>query len=75
MHCDCRRLYNLRGEEIDQAEIAEANNQRAVGTWVMGTASTMAMIAETLGLMPPVSVRLLSLLNNVELLSIPGDGS
>ncbi len=56
---DCRRLWaKFRADEIDAAEIAEANNQLVptVGTCgVMGTASTMAMIVETLGLMPPDS--------------------
>ena len=56
---DCRRLWaKFRADEIDEAEINEANNQLVptVGTCgVMGTASTMAMIAETLGMMPPDS--------------------
>lgn len=56
---DCRRLWaKFRADEIDAAEINEANNQLVptVGTCgVMGTASTMAMIAETLGIMPPDS--------------------
>ena len=56
---DCRRLWaKFRADEIDEAEINEANNQLVptVGTCgVMGTASTMAMIAETLGIMPPDS--------------------
>ena len=56
---DCRRLWaKFRADEIDDAEINEANNQLVptVGTCgVMGTASTMAMIAETLGMMPPDS--------------------
>ena len=56
---DCRRLWaEFRADEIDETEIAEANNQLVptVGTCgVMGTASTMAMLAETLGLMPPDS--------------------
>ena len=56
---DCRRLWTkFRADEIDEAEINEANNQLVptVGTCgVMGTASTMAMIAETLGIMPPDS--------------------
>lgn len=56
---DCRRLWaKFRADEIDEAEINEANNQLVptVGTCgVMGTASTMAMIAEILGMMPPDS--------------------
>ena len=56
---DCRRLWaKFRADEIDEAEINKANNQLVptVGTCgVMGTASTMAMIAETLGIMPPDS--------------------
>ena len=56
---DCRRLWaKFRAGEIDDAEINEANNQLVptVGTCgVMGTASTMAMIAETLGMMAPDS--------------------
>ncbi len=56
---DCRRLWaKFRADEIDEAEINEANNQLVptVGTCgVMGTASTMAMISETLGIMPPDS--------------------
>ena len=56
---DCRRLWaKFRADEIDEAEINEANNQLVptVGTCgVMGTASTMAVIAETLGMMPPDS--------------------
>ena len=56
---DCRRLWaKFRADEIDEAEINEANNQLVptVGTCgVMGTASTMAMISETLGMMPPDS--------------------
>lgn len=58
-YTDCRRLWaKFRADEIDEAEINEANNQLVptVGTCgVMGTASTMAMIAETLGMMPPDS--------------------
>ena len=50
---DCRRLWaKFRADEINETEINEANNQLVptVGTCgVMGTASTMAMIAETLG--------------------------
>lgn len=54
---DCRRFWGMyRGEEIDTAEINEVNNQlvASVGTCsVMGTASTMACIAEALGMMLP----------------------
>ncbi|WP_051231542.1 IlvD/Edd family dehydratase [Stutzerimonas azotifigens] len=54
---DCRRFWGMyRGEEIDAQEIAEVNNQlvASVGTCsVMGTASTMACIAEALGIMLP----------------------
>ena len=52
---DCRRYWaRFRGEEIDAREIEEVNNQLVptVGTCsVMGTASTMACIAEALGIM------------------------
>ena len=54
---DCRRFWaSFRGDEIDAQEIAEVNNQlvASVGTCsVMGTASTMACIAEALGMMLP----------------------
>jgi dihydroxy-acid dehydratase len=54
---DCRRFWaKFRAEEIDQQEIAEVNDQlvASVGTCsVMGTASTMACIAEALGMMVP----------------------
>ncbi|WP_321947454.1 IlvD/Edd family dehydratase [Paraburkholderia sp. J10-1] len=54
---DCRRFWaRFRGEEIDAHEIDEVNNQLVptVGTCsVMGTASTMACIAEALGIMLP----------------------
>ncbi len=54
---DCRRFWaSFRGEEIDAQEIAAVNNQlvASVGTCsVMGTASTMACIAEALGIMLP----------------------
>ena len=50
---DCRRYWGrFRAEEIDAEEIADVNNQlvASVGTCsVMGTASTMACIAEALG--------------------------
>jgi dihydroxy-acid dehydratase len=54
---DCRRFWaSFRGDEIDEAEIEAVNNQlvATVGTCsVMGTASTMACIAEALGIMLP----------------------
>lgn len=54
---DCRRYWGkFRAEEIDAEEIAEVNNQlvASVGTCsVMGTASTMACIAEALGMTVP----------------------
>jgi len=54
---DCRRYWGkFRAEEIDQAEVQEVNTQlvASVGTCsVMGTASTMACIAEALGLTVP----------------------
>ncbi|WP_332814146.1 IlvD/Edd family dehydratase [Ramlibacter sp.] len=54
---DCRRFWGrYRAEEIDQAEIAAVSNELAptAGTcMVMGTASSMACIAETLGMMLP----------------------
>src|SRR3546814_10300998 len=50
---DCRRYWGrYRADEIDAAEIADVNNQlvASVGTCsVMGTASTMACLAEALG--------------------------
>ncbi|ARP89442.1 dihydroxy-acid dehydratase [Bordetella genomosp. 9] len=56
---DCRRFWaKYRAEEIDDAEIADVNNQlvASVGTCsVMGTASTMACIAEALGMAVPGS--------------------
>jgi dihydroxy-acid dehydratase len=52
---DCRRYWaKFRADEIDEEEINEVNNQLVptVGTCgVMGTASTMALITEALGLM------------------------
>ncbi len=52
---DCRRYWGrYRADEIDAAEIADVNNQlvASVGTCsVMGTASTMACLAEALGMM------------------------
>jgi dihydroxy-acid dehydratase len=54
---DCRRFWaSFRGEEINQEEIDAVNNKlvASVGTCsVMGTASTMACIAEALGIMAP----------------------
>ncbi len=54
---DCRRYWgNFRAGEIDEAEIGRVNDQLvpSVGTCsVMGTASTMACIAEALGIMLP----------------------
>jgi len=56
---DCRRFWaRYRAQEIDAEEIAEVESQLvpSVGTCgVMGTASTMAMIAEALGMMVPNS--------------------
>ncbi len=54
---DCRRYWGrYRAEEIDADEIARVNDQlvASVGTCsVMGTASTMACVAEALGIMAP----------------------
>ena len=54
---DCRRYWGrFRAGEIDADEIVEVNNQlvASVGTCsVMGTASTMACIAEALGMTMP----------------------
>ncbi len=54
---DCRRYWaKYRADEIDDEEIADVNNQlvASVGTCsVMGTASTMACIAEALGMTVP----------------------
>jgi dihydroxy-acid dehydratase len=51
---DCRRYWGkYRADEVGEQEIAEVNNQlvASVGTCsVMGTASTMACIAEALGM-------------------------
>ena len=56
---DCRRFWaNYRAEELNDEDIEEVNNQLVptVGTCgVMGTASTMAIITEALGLMVPNS--------------------
>ncbi len=54
---DCRRYWaRFRADEIDAEETAEVNNRlvASVGTCsVMGTASTMACIAEALGMTVP----------------------
>ena len=54
---DCRRYWGkYRADQVDAEEIAEVNNQlvASVGTCsVMGTASTMACIAEALGMTMP----------------------
>ncbi len=54
---DCRRYWGqFRAEEISEAEVQEVNTQlvASVGTCsVMGTASTMACIAEALGMTVP----------------------
>ncbi len=54
---DCRRYWaRFRAEEIDAAETAEVNNElvASVGTCsVMGTASTMACLAEAMGMTVP----------------------
>lgn len=54
---DCRRYWaRFRAEDIDEREIAAVNDQLvpSVGTCsVMGTASTMACIAEALGMTVP----------------------
>jgi dihydroxy-acid dehydratase len=54
---DCRRYWaRFRAEEVDAQEIADVNNQLvpSIGTCsVMGTASTMACIAEALGMTVP----------------------
>ena len=54
---DCRRYWaRFRAQEIDADEVAAVNNQlvASVGTCsVMGTASTMACIAEALGITVP----------------------
>src|SRR3954452_18775071 len=54
---DCRRYWGkVRAEGIDQQEIDDVNNQlvASVGTCsVMGTASTMACVAEALGMTVP----------------------
>jgi len=54
---DCRRYWGkFRAEEIDEQEISDVNNQLvpSIGTCsVMGTASTMACVAEALGMTVP----------------------
>jgi dihydroxy-acid dehydratase len=54
---DCRRFWAaFRAEEIDEAELIEAGEELcpSAGTcMVMGTASTMACVAEALGMMLP----------------------
>jgi dihydroxy-acid dehydratase len=54
---DCRRYWaKFRGGEIDDQEVSDVNNQlvASVGTCsVMGTASTMACVAEALGMTVP----------------------
>jgi dihydroxy-acid dehydratase len=54
---DCRRYWGrYRADQIDEREIADVNDQLvpSVGTCsVMGTASTMACIAEALGMTVP----------------------
>ncbi|MDO8359344.1 MAG: dihydroxy-acid dehydratase, partial [Devosia sp.] len=56
---DCRRFWaSYRGGSIDAAEIAQVEGRLAVtaGTCaVMGTASTMALLGEALGMMVPNS--------------------
>jgi len=56
---DCRRYWaHYRAEKIDSDEISRVNNQlvASVGTCsVMGTASTMACVAEALGIALPGS--------------------
>jgi dihydroxy-acid dehydratase len=56
---DCRRFWaRYRADEIDAAQIARVNDQlvASVGTCsVMGTASTMACVAEALGMALPGS--------------------
>src|SRR5450631_3905034 len=56
---DCRRYWGkFRAEEIDSDEISRVNSQlvASVGTCsVMGTASTMACVAEALGIAVPGS--------------------
>jgi dihydroxy-acid dehydratase len=54
---DCRRYWAMyRGEQIDAAEVEEVNNALVASVGfcsVMGTASTVACMAEGLGMMMP----------------------
>ncbi|WP_404863238.1 IlvD/Edd family dehydratase [Georhizobium sp. MAB10] len=54
---DCRRLWGQhRAGEIDEAEIEEISGKLAPGAgtcMVMGTASTMALVTEAMGMMLP----------------------
>ena len=54
---DCRRLWGQhRAGEIDEREIEEINGKLAPGAGtciVMGTASTMALVSEAMGMMLP----------------------
>lgn len=54
---DCRRFWAAyRAGEIDAGEISDVNNQLVPGggtCGVMGTASTMALVTEALGMMVP----------------------
>ncbi len=54
---DCRRYWGMyRGEQIDAAEVEEVNNALVASVGfcsVMGTASTVACMAEGLGMMMP----------------------
>lgn len=54
---DCRRFWAAyRAGEVDDQEISDVNDQLVPGTGtcgVMGTASTMAMVTEALGMMLP----------------------
>ncbi|PZX16490.1 dihydroxy-acid dehydratase [Palleronia aestuarii] len=54
---DCRRFWaRYRAEEIDDQEISEVNDQLVPGAGtcgVMGTASTMALVTEAMGMMLP----------------------
>ena len=54
---DCRRFWaRYRAAEIDEAEIGDVNDQLVPGAGtcgVMGTASTMALVTEALGMMVP----------------------
>ena len=53
---DCRRFWGrYRAKEIDEQEISEVNNSLVASVGfcsVMGTASTMACLAEALGMIP-----------------------